>query len=130
MLVATTPSPDTAGDDFSLPAGLPVVYPTPGGALRPAVADSVTTIDGQPFSARHATWNAEVRRLTANQGATLIDAAASWPAAERAHGEQVLFNVQHGTADPGRFVHPNLLGHQVSYWTAEAAFVSGIRIPH
>lgn len=123
VLVATTPSPDTEGNDFTLPSGLPVIYPTPDGALVPSADDSVTMIGGQPFSARHAIWNREVRKLVKNERATLLDAGRYWPEAVGEYGEHRLFNVQHGEADPGRFVHPDLLGHQASYWRAESAFI-------
>ena len=126
VLVATTPSPHTVGNDFSLPAGLPVIYPTPDAAVVPSAGRSIAMVDGQPFSARHATWNAAARTAAHEEGAVLIDAAALWPAAVRTHGEDRLFNVQHGPADPGRFVHPNLLGHQLSYWPAEDAWVEKI----
>ena len=126
VLVATTPSPDTDGNDFGLPKGLPVNYPTPGGALVPSAEDAVTTIDGEPFSTRHATWNAEARKLVQEQRVTLIDAAEDWLEGVRRYGQDSLFNVAHGAADPGRFVHPNLRGHEVSYWAAESAFVRGL----
>lgn len=112
VLVATTPSPHTIRNYYALPAGIPVTYPTAGGALVPSLADSVTTIGGQPFTTRHAIWNDKVRALTAAEGVTLVDAGRYWTQAEAYVGQDALFN-------PNEVVHPDLLGHALSYWRAE-----------
>lgn len=112
VLIATTPSPHTVRNSYALPAGVPVSYPTPGGDLVPSLADSVTTVDGQPFTARHAIWNDRVRALAATDGVTLVDAARYWTRAEAYVGQDALFNA-------GEIVHPDLLGHALSYWRAE-----------
>lgn len=126
VMIATTPSPDTERDDFAFPAGLPIQYPTPGGPLVPSVADRVTTIDGEPFSARHAIWNSEARALAQAERVTLVDAARYWPAAIARYGQSGLFDAGHGPLHPPQFVHPNLRGHEVSYWTAEDQVVDSL----
>lgn len=112
VLIATTPSPHTDRDPYAMPAGVPVSYPTVDGDLVPSMADSVTTIGGQPFTARHAAWNDRVRSLAASNGVRVIDAGQQWTRAERYVGQDALFNA-------GEYVHPNLLGHALAYWKAE-----------
>jgi lysophospholipase L1-like esterase len=111
VVLLTTPSPHTERADFTMPSGLPVNYPTPGGEPAPLPDDSVVSIDGVPFSARHADYNAKVVDLAQREGLYLGDAAAAWRSAVKAQGQDALFNAK-------EFVHPNLQGHMASYWPA------------
>lgn len=117
VLIATTPSPRTTAD-FSLPAGLPVLYPVQGGAVVPA--EPFVRVGGAPFSARHAEWNREAAKVAADTGAVLLDVAPSWAAAVASQGEGAVFN-------GAEFVHPNLTGHKASYWAAIDAFVRTVK---
>jgi len=116
VLLATTPSPHTGRTSFDLPAGLPVQYPA-SGEIEPLAP--LTDIDGAAFSARHQLWNAALRDVAEDTGATLVDVESSWAAAVVADGEDALFN-------EAETVHPNLLGHQASYWSAIDELVASL----
>ncbi|MCC2030604.1 SGNH/GDSL hydrolase family protein [Microbacterium allomyrinae] len=117
VFLATTPSPNTELTDFSLPPGNPVIYPEIGGAPLPA--DPVTNVGGAPFSARHAIFNEETRALGAALHATILDVEPSWTFWVANFGEASVY-------DGGEYVHPNLLGHEVSYGAAIRALTRPI----
>lgn len=103
VVLLTTPSPNTNRQSWDLPASLPQLYPEP--------AEDISTIDGAPFSTRHADFNRELRSIAEQSGAVLGDAEKHWTALVVSQGEDVLFG-------EGEVVHPNLTGHQGSYWLA------------
>jgi hypothetical protein len=114
----TTPHPNSALITWSLGGG-------PGSSSYPAAGvqkpdattaqsiKTITTVSGASVavSYRHLRHNELVRRTCAEVGVTCIDAERYWFEAIAANGEAALF----GT---GETVHPNLLGHQLSYWAA------------
>lgn len=120
VLIATTPSPNTETAPWTLAPGQGVYWPVMNGPITPAPADSVGTVDGVPFSVRHAEFNDFVRSLAAREGYVLIDVVPTWLDAVRAHGEDALFT-------PDNYNHPNLLGHQSSYWPPLDAFVERLK---
>ena len=119
VLLATTPSPNTLTAPWELAPGQGVYWPIRGGPIIPAPADSVGSIDGVPFSVRHAEFNDYVRELADSEGYVLIDTVPSWLDAVRTYGQTALFS-------PGQYNHPNLLGHQNSYWPPLDAFVASV----
>ena len=70
-------------------------------------------IDGVevPASYRHLRVNESLRRIAADTGAVLVDAEKYWLRAVATYGLAALFNTN-------EYAHPNLLGHQQSYWLA------------
>lgn len=103
VILLTTPSPHTDRQSWELPSSLPLLHPEP--------AEDVITIDGAPFSARHADFNRELRVIADATGSLLGDAEKHWTTLVVSQGEDALF-------DKGEVVHPNLAGHQGSYWLA------------
>lgn len=127
-VICTTPHPHTGRVDWTS-AVSPINYP-PGGVAVPAftTAASVVTADwlgtGQPVpaSARHIRINQVMRAVAAEMGVPLIDVERYWFQAVAEHGQDALF-------DTGEYAHPNLLGHQLSYWKAIDAFMVGLQSP-
>ncbi|WP_082383234.1 SGNH/GDSL hydrolase family protein [Frigoribacterium sp. RIT-PI-h] len=113
VLLATTPSPNVERTDFGLPSGFDVAYPS-SGELTPV--NPTVDVNGVPFSARHAEWNDALAKTADESGVQLLDVVPSWSLAVQAAGESNLFN-------PAETVHPNLRGHQSSYWAAIDQFV-------
>jgi lysophospholipase L1-like esterase len=117
-VIATTPHPRTSMAASWSGAVDPVVYP-PGGVAVPAFTPqaSVVTADwlgtGTPVAAsyRHLRINQAMREVAAELGVVLLDVERYWVAAVAEHGEDALF-------DTNEYAHPNLLGHQLSYWLA------------
>lgn len=75
-----------------------------------------------PASYRHLRANDQIRRLGADMGVPVLDAERYWFQAVATYGEDALFNT-------GEYVHPNLLGHQQSYWKAIDDFITGLIKP-
>lgn len=129
VIVMTTPHPISTVQ-WGMPPGIPQVYPSyvapdvAPEAMTPTASQSEIQKDvlGNgvliPVSARHLQVNESMRRAAADTGAALIDVEPMWfQAMEDLHGDATLFN-------PGEVVHPNLLGHQLSYQRAIDAFVA------
>lgn len=130
----TSPHPRVATaplNSFSMPNGIAQIYPTsvaanvPDNSLVPSVANSTPTITPPGMttpikvSARHLRVNEAMRAGALAAGAVLIDVEPYWFRAVAALGEGALF-------DSTEFVHPNLVGHQMSYWAAIDAFMLGL----
>jgi hypothetical protein len=86
-------------------------------AMTPAASVSVLMQDPLangiliPVSQRHLEINKLMRQAATESGASLIDVEKYWFEAVSAKGENALY-------DTGETVHPNLLGHQLSYQKA------------
>jgi len=121
VLLTTTPHPHTGRVNWSLPAEIPMYYPAymappvPESALIPAAANSSVMIpwhDGMvPASHRHLRVNEVIRNVAAETGCLVLDVEKYWFDALLVHELDDLFL-------PGEYVHPNLLGHKLSYWAA------------
>lgn len=131
VVVMTTPHPHSQRQSWSMPTGVPQLYPTyvaadvPDSALVPTVANSIKNIDATgngvtiPVSYRHMRVNEAQRRAAADCGVPVIDAEWYWFKAVGDLGEDAIYA-------PLEFVHPNLLGHQLSYWAAIDDFVDSL----
>jgi len=126
-IIMTSPHPHSTRNPWGL-AGLSPTYPTTGAAIPlDTLAGSVVTVkspSGANVSAsyRHLRVNEALRQLAADTGSVLLDVEKYWFDALAAYGEDALFN----TAE---YAHPNLLGHQQSYWKAIDALVRGFQRP-
>lgn len=128
-IIVTTPHPRCGMASSWDGAVAPVTYPASGTPI-PAftAAASVVTADwlgnGRPVAAsyRHLRINQTMRAVAAELGVPLIDAERYWFAAVANYGESALFNTS-------EYAHPNLLGHQSSYWAAIDAFMVGLQTP-
>jgi lysophospholipase L1-like esterase len=91
-------------------------------------ASSVTEADWAgmgvniPAHYRYLRINESMRQAAADSGVPLIDVERYWFKAVAKYGEDALFN-------GAEYVHPNLLGHQQSYWRAIDDFVAGLTKP-
>lgn len=110
-VILTTPSAHTTRTNWSEPPGTPVPQDSPIDTSRPVRAVPIPGVGVAPESTRHAAINAGMRGLAAALDVDLIDVEPFWLHAVAAEGEDALF-------DPNEFVHPNLLGHQLSYHEA------------
>lgn len=131
VVLMTTPHPQTEIYTYAMPAGIPQTYPTlvpaPVGPeqLVPSASTSNITADwlgtGQNITAahRHYRVNQAMRQAATDAGIPLIDAERYWFKAVAKFGVAALF-------DPGETVHPNLLGHQNSYWLAIDEFLQAV----
>lgn len=122
-ILMTTPHPLSTLNPWSMPPTIPMNYPyavaapVPDASLVPIPANSMPSVDvlqvGTPIpvSVRHYMVNQAIKQAAAITGAALWDVENYWFHAVLTQGEAVLFN-------SGEFVHPNLLGHQLSFWAA------------
>lgn len=96
-----------------------------GEELTPTTANSAPIVDAIgdgrtiPISHRHYRVNQAMRRAAVDLGVPLIDVEYYWFKAVAENGQDALFNA-------GEFNHPNLLGHQLSYWQAIYDFVDSL----
>ena len=129
IVLTTTPHPHTGRVPLGLPPGFPLVYPdviaNPTQADLDAIAQrALVTIDwkGEPLTvlSTYLAVNAMIRTVAHDTGAILIDAEKFWFDAELHHSQDELFG-------PGESVHPNLLGHQLSYQAAIDDALTGVK---
>lgn len=118
VIVMTTPHPYTAEYDWTAAVGS-ITYPGASNPI-PVLTDEASVVDVTlqdgtvvPASYRHLRVNEQIRRAAVEMRCTLIDVERYWFDAVALYGEAALF-------DAGELVHPNLLGHQSSYWAAIA----------
>lgn len=125
-VVCTSPHPNTDTYDFTYYPFVDSQYP--GTSFIPALnaTEGAPTIEaigdgGAPVrvSYRHLRVNALMRQVCIDRGVAVIDAEAYWLRALRTHAVATLF----GAAET---VHPNLLGHQVSYHAAIDDFLRSL----
>lgn len=133
VILMTTPHHKTASGStlYTMPNGIPQVYPTsvaanvpPESLLPPASASNISadflgTGTNLTASHRHLRVNEAMRQAATDAGIPLIDVERYWFKAVAKYGEAALFNT-------GETVHPNLLGHQSSYWLAIDEFLEGV----
>lgn len=136
-VIVTSPHPHSGRISWSMPGGVPQNYPSSvaapvaDSALIPPVSQSIKSADplgrGRNINVAHRfiRINEMMRRVASEMGLPLVDAEKYWFEALYEHAEDELFNA-------GEFNHPNLLGHQLSYWkaiddftTAAASYGSG-----
>lgn len=132
VVILTTPHHKCSEIEYYMPAGVPQLYPTsvaapvaPESLVPPASQSNITgdfTSSGRQItvSARHLRVNQMFRRIAADFGLPVIDAEYFWFKALEEYGEAALFNT-------GEYLHPNLLGHQLSYHAAIDFFVEGLQ---
>ena len=129
-IICTTPHPHSIRNNHSLFAlAIPMTYPTsvaapvPDASLFPPISTSIITNDvlnngkSIPYSHRHLRVNEAYRRVAVELGVTLIDVERYWFEAVGLYGENALY-------DAAESVHPNLLGHQLSYQRAIDDFIA------
>lgn len=131
VVVLTTPHPHSGRIGWSMHPAIPQLYPTavaapvPDAALVPPVSASIKHIDATgdgvviPVSHRHMRTNEAMRRAAADCGVPTLDAEWYWFKAVGKYGEDALFNV-------GETVHPNKLGHELSYQLAINDFIDSL----
>jgi hypothetical protein len=125
-IVVTTPHPHstrTSWDDTSYGArSYSIGKPALGGTDSVITADWSGTGVNVPASYRHARVNQAFRRAAIESGVPVLDAEKYWFRALATYGENALFG-------PAEFAHPNLLGHQQSYWPAIDDLMRGLTLP-
>lgn len=131
VIVLTSPHPHSQRVSWAMPPGIAQIYPTavsadvPNESLIPPVSKSSPIVDAAgngvkiPVSYRHFRVNESLRRAAADCGVPVIDAEWYWFKAVGDLGEDALFN-------PGEILHPNLIGHQLSYWLAIDDFIDSL----
>lgn len=127
VIILTTPHPRSTMT-WSMPVDIPQYYPAVIDApvsdnqIDPPASQSQLAVDilglgvSVPVSHRHYRVNQAMRAAAIETGAALIDAEKYWFEAVAIHGENTLFN-------GAEVVHPNLLGHQLSYQRAIDDFI-------
>lgn len=131
VILMTTPHHKCSGFSYTMPGGVDQLYPTfvanpvgPEQLIPPASASNITadflgTGVNLTASHRHLRVNQAMRQAATDAGIPLIDVERYWFKAVAKYGEDALFN-------PGETVHPNLLGHQNSYWLAIKEFIESL----
>lgn len=129
VVLTTTPHPFITEYDWTLPATVNQVWPTfvampvPPEGITPPVSQSNTEFmwNGKLIKAgvRFLRGNDAIRQVAVEMGCVLIDVEKYWFDAVAKYGERALYN-------PGQQVHPNLLGHQQSYWKAFEEFFDNV----
>lgn len=125
VVLTTTPHPYIANYSWSMPPGVSQTWPSASPApvsdenIIPPAAESVVEFvwNGVKIKAgvRFLRGNDAIRQIAVEMGCVLIDVEKYWFDAVAKYGESALFNV-------GQTVHPNLFGHQQSYWLAFEEF--------
>ena len=121
VVLTTTPHPYIANYSWSMPPAVAQVWPKTAPApvsdadIIPPASESVVEFvwDGVTIKAgvRFLRGNDAIRQIAVEMGCVLIDVEKYWFDAVAKYGESALYN-------SGQLVHPNLFGHQQSYWLA------------
>lgn len=129
VVLTTTPHPLSVNYSWSMPEGVSQAWPWAVPApvsdelIVPSAADSVVKIKwgeaSVPAAVRFLRGNDAIRKIATELNCVLIDVEKYWFDAVAEYGETTLFN-------PGQNVHPNLFGHQKSYWLAFQEFFSNV----
>lgn len=131
-IVATTPHPHTGRQNYSMPPSVGQSYPevvaapVADAALTPSVANSVVMGDFSglgisiPADVRFLRGNEMIRQVAFEEGIPCIDVERYWFEAVATLGQDALFDV-------GQTVHPNTLGHHVSYHRAISEFCASLQ---
>lgn len=117
VIVASSPHPHLYKTVWGAAPGATINFPV-GGPPLPLPADSVVMVPvpGNPSRKVAASWrhhrcNEAMQLIAERRGGLFLDAGGKYLAAVDKLGEDALYNY-------AERVHPNLLGHQVSYWAA------------
>jgi len=131
VVLTTTPHPQLEIYTYEMPAGIPQNYPTfvaspvgpeqiiPSASTSNITADWLGTGENITVAHRHYRVNQAMRQAATDAGIPLIDSERYWFKALAKFGVAALYN-------PGEDVHPNLLGHQNSYWLAIYEFLQAV----
>ncbi|EIW8785377.1 hypothetical protein BJQ28_07115 [Klebsiella pneumoniae] len=124
VVLTTTPHPNISEYNWSMPAGVSQIWPSFSQApvsdsdIIPSAANSNVTFEWNGVNiqagVRFLRGNDAIRKIAVEMGCVLIDVEKYWFDAVAKYGETALFD---RTPDI-QTVHPNLLGHQQSYWLA------------
>lgn len=132
VVLLTTPHPNIEEYSWELPQTIDMIWPysvpkpVPGSSLQPPVAQSNVSFNfrGKTITqgVRYLRGNDAMREIAVEMGCVLIDVEKYWFEAVATYGNSQLFdrtpNIQ--------TVHPNLLGHQMSYWRAIEEFFNNV----
>lgn len=127
-IILTTPSPNTTRVNWDYPEGPRIPQVSPIDTTQPIREVSLPGGGQAPESSRHAAVNEGFRGIARSFGVDLVDVEPYWLRAVADRGEDALFN-------PGEFVHPNLLGHELSYhaaidaWFADSSWYAAGQVP-
>lgn len=129
VVLTTTPHPYIANYSWSMPPAVSQTWPSASPApvsdenIIPPASESVVEFvwNGIKIKAgvRFLRGNDAIRQIAVEMGCVLIDVEKYWFDAVAKYGESALFNV-------GQTVHPNLFGHQKSYWLAFEEFFANV----
>lgn len=132
VVLTTTPHPYIDEYDWTLPNSVNQVWPkftalpVAPEDLVPPVSQSNTEFmwKGKLIKAgvRFLRGNDAIRQIAVEMGCVLIDVEKYWFDAVAKYGEAMLFN----RTPVIQTVHPNLLGHQQSYWKAFEEFFANV----
>ncbi|RLM27520.1 hypothetical protein BIY29_02450 [Brenneria alni] len=130
VVLVTTPHPYIANYSWSMPTSVGQSWPSAVAApvsdndLIPPVSGSVASFSWNGINIQAAVrflrGNDVIRKIATEMGCVLIDAERYWFDGVAKYGESELF-------DEGQVVHPNLLGHQTSFWAAFEDFCDNIK---
>ena len=117
-VLLTSPSPHTVRFNWAPPAGPTAKQWSSIDTTHPVRQVDVPGYGIAPESTRHAAVDAGIREVAASLGVDLIDVEPYWLRAVATYGQDPLFNRT-------EFVHPDLLGHALSYHAAIDAWTAG-----
>lgn len=125
VVILTTPHPYIENYDWTMPPTVDMIWPkrvdkpVSGEQMIPSLAESNVTFEyaGRMITqgVRFLRGNDAMREVAVEMGVILIDAEKYWFEAVGKYGNAMLY-------DAGQLVHPNLFGHQQSYWKAMEVF--------
>ncbi|EPL8562722.1 hypothetical protein B7L13_08670 [Klebsiella oxytoca] len=124
VVLTTTPHPNIAEYSWSMPPSVNQVWPSfsplpvSDEDIIPSAAESNVTFEWNGVNiqagVRFLRGNDAIRQIAVEMGCVLIDVEKYWFDAVAKYGETALFN----RTPEIQTVHPNLFGHQQSYWLA------------
>lgn len=117
-VLLTTPSAHTTRTNLAAQPGA-IPQDSPIDTTDPVREVVVPGVGVARESSRHAAINAGMRAIATAQGVDLVDVEPYWLRAVAEDGEDALF-------DGTEFVHPNLLGHRLSYHAAIDAWIGSM----
>lgn len=107
-VLLTTPSAHTTRSDWDYLVGPRYPQHSPVDTSSPVRVVRLPGRGSAPESTRHAAVNAGIRSVASSLHVDLVDVEPYWLIAVASRGEDALFNASQS-------VHPNLLGHRLSY---------------
>lgn len=132
VVLLTTPHPNIEEYSWELPSSIDMVWPqfaakpVAGDVLIPPVSQSNVSFDfmGKRITqgVRFLRGNDAMREVAVEMGCVLIDVEKYWFEAVGKYGNVLLFD----RVPAMQTVHPNLLGHQQSYWRAIEEFFNNV----